>query len=162
MPKRKSPRLQGYDYTQPGAYFITICTHQRQHIFGHVKEDIMVLSDAGRIAEARWLALPEHHTLIELDAVIIMPNHMHGIVIIHGDPSPPPTRNHLMSKSLGTIVDSYKSSVTRHIRKALAGFENEIIWQARYHDHIIRSEADFNRIRTYVKYNPATWNDDTF
>ncbi|MEL6405790.1 MAG: transposase [Chloroflexota bacterium] len=162
LPERKSPRLKDFDYTQSGAYFVTICTHLRQHIFGHVHEDNMILSDAGEIAQSRWLVLPEHHKDIELDAFIIMPNHMHGIIIIHGEPSPSPTQKQLTPKSLGTAVGSYKSSATRHIRKALPEFAHETIWQTRYHDHIIRNEADFTRIRTYVEYNPSTWQEDIF
>lgn len=162
LPQRKSPRLQGYDYSQSGAYFVTICSHQRQHIFGHIKDSVMILSEAGKIAEARWLALPQHHADMELDAFVLMPNHVHGIVIIHGEAPAPPMTNHLRPKSLGTIIGSYKSSVTRHIRDTLSEFENEIIWQERYHDHIIRNENELNIIRQYVYSNPARWQNDQF
>lgn len=82
LPQRKSPRLQGYDYSQSGAYFITICTHQRQQLFGKICEDEMILNNAGKIACEHWQAIPEHYPDIELDVFVVMPNHMHGIVCI--------------------------------------------------------------------------------
>jgi len=86
-----------------------------------------------------------------------MPNHVHGIIISHNESSPTPMANHLTSKSLGTIVGSYKSSVTRYIRKTLPEFEHEIIWQGRYHDHIIRNQREYETIAQYVATNPARW-----
>ena len=161
LPQRKSPRMQGYDYTQSGAYFITICTHQRQHIFGNIDNGVMTLSDAGKIARVRWLALPQHHSDIALDAFVVMPNHVHGIVIMQSEPSSSPMTNHLTSKSLGTIIGSYKSSVTRHIRKTLTKFEHEVIWQGRYHNQIIRNQRDYEPIVQYVATNPARWQEDS-
>ncbi|MCA9915636.1 MAG: transposase family protein, partial [Anaerolineae bacterium] len=82
--QRRSPRLQGYDYSQSGAYFVTICTHERAHLFGVVADGEMVLNRAGEIAQERWFALPDHHNGIELDAFVVMPNHIHGIIILTG------------------------------------------------------------------------------
>ncbi|MBW2704487.1 MAG: transposase, partial [Deltaproteobacteria bacterium] len=79
---RRSIRLKGYDYGQAGAYFVTICAWDRACLFGDVVEDRMRLNDAGRIAEACWLAIPEHFPLVELDAFVVMPNHVHGIIVI--------------------------------------------------------------------------------
>lgn len=84
LPQRKSPRLQGYDYSQPGAYFVTICTHQRLHCFGEVIEGSMNLNRLGEIASELWFALPQHHPGIELDAFVVMPNHIHGIIVLVG------------------------------------------------------------------------------
>ena len=82
--QRRSPRLQGYDYSQSGAYFVTICCHQRAQLFGHITDGTMHLSPAGQIALERWFAIPEHHAHVDLDAFVVMPNHIHGIVILTG------------------------------------------------------------------------------
>jgi len=84
-PQRKSPRLSGYDYTQSGGYFVTICTHQRASLFGEIINQVMQLNAMGVIAESCWLEIPQHFDKVELDAFVIMPNHMHGIVIIDGE-----------------------------------------------------------------------------
>ena len=146
--QRKSPRLQGYDYSLAGAYFITICTHQREYLFGDVVAGEMHLNQNGKIAAERWLALPHHHNDVILDLFVIMPNHMHGIIMLD-------------NTSLSTIVGSYKSSVTRHIRQSNDDAHLSV-WQPRFHDHIIRNEADLNRIREYVHHNPARWSEDTY
>ena len=182
LPQRKSPRLQGYDYAQSGAYFVTICTHQRLHLFGQVIDDTMVLSKAGEIAASRWQAIPEHHPHVELDAFVIMPNHMHGIIVITDNVGTGPalsentkqrttqalslqsqSQDNKSSKarSLSTIIGSYKSGVTRRIRNAL-NTPNSVIWQSRYHDHIIRDENELHYIRRYILYNPALWEADKF
>ena len=121
---RRSIRLQGYDYTQPGAYFITICTHEREPLFGDVVGGEMHLNDAGRIAEQCWLDIPNHFPHVELDEFVIMPNHVHGILWIVDDvtvgvgaknfsplPSPPPSRG--TSKTIGSVVRGFKIGVTR-------------------------------------------------
>lgn len=172
LPVRKSPRLQGYNYAQTGAYFVTICTHERVHWFGAVADGAMVLSRAGEIAWERWFALPDHHPNIELDAFIVMPNHVHGIVVLAPDHTDNadvvPTAvwgagnldNAGVVPMLGTVIGSYKSGVTRRIREVYQ--EPELrLWQGRYHDHIIRSEVDLNRIREYVANNPARWDTDS-
>ena len=167
LPQRKSPRLKDYDYTESGAYFVTICTQNRLYLFGDVHNSEMVLSKAGEIATERWLALPEHHPHVELDLFVVMPNHMHGILVLT-DENPVETalsenNNHrLQSRSLGTIVGSYKSSVTRHIRQAIPEYAQQTIWQPRYHDHIIRNPDDLHRLQDYVHYNPARWQADIF
>lgn len=170
-PQRKSPRLQGYDYSQSGAYFVTICTHLRQHLFGRVEDGEMNLSDVGEIVSDRWYALPEHHPRVELDNFVVMPNHVHGIIILLDHDVKVGTMPALSEEmpalsektpALSTVIGSYKSSASRHIRKANPEYRNETIWQARYHDHIIRNESDLNRIRQYVQTNPARWESDTF
>ena len=127
----------------------------------------MILSRAGQIAQERWLTLPDHHPYITLDTFVIMPNHMHGIVVIVGTgpalavaPSAN-TDNAGVVPTLGTVIGSYKSGVTRRIREDYQEAELHV-WQRSYHDHIIRNEADLNRIREYVLYNPERWQDDTF
>ncbi len=177
-PQRKSPRLQGYDYRQEGAYFVTICTYQRVHLFGDVVNGEMKLSSIGQIAENLWLALSGHHPNIVLDAHIVMPNHMHGIIFItdQQDPSQIPVgrrpassaaslpQKHSKGNLAGTlsaIVGGYKSAVTRAINQQM-GLSAPIIWQASFHDHIIRNERALNHIREYVQTNPTRWEEDTF
>jgi len=158
LPQRKSPRLQGYDYRQAGAYFVTLVTWRRIHLFGRVQENEMALTAAGEIASACWVALPEHHPGVELDAFVVMPNHVHGVIFIGNTPN---TDMHPPAASLGTVIGSYKSGVTRRIRETMAdpGLQ---VWQGRFHDHIIRDEADLYRIQTYLLDNPSRWAEDTF
>jgi len=174
-PQRKSPRLRDYDYGQSGAYFVTICTYQREHLFGEIVDQQMRLSAMGSIAYDLWHTIPDHHPQVELDAFVVMPNHIHGIIVVgtpraaSGDENdgrwadrarqtdrarPVPT------ESLGTIIGAYKSAVTRTINEVM-GLTAPIVWQKRYHDHIIRNEQDLNRIRAYIADNPARWMDDT-
>ncbi|MEO0563401.1 MAG: transposase [Chloroflexota bacterium] len=170
FPRRKSPRLQGYDYSREGAYFITICTNTRVHLLGKVENDRMVLSDMGQIAESRWRAIPDHHPGVELDAFVIMPNHVHGIVLIVGTgPASSATTTPdnagvvpTPKAVLGTVIGSYKSGVTRIARRQGLIDDSASPWQGRYHDHIIHNERRLNTLRTYIATNPARWADDTF
>jgi REP-associated tyrosine transposase len=178
FPQRKSPRLQGYDYSQSGAYFVTICTYQRQLFFGDVIEDEMRLTALGELAAWHWQDLPNHFSHIDLDSFVVMPNHVHGIVLITDDmdvvPTKPPNINvgtqSIVSDAiqsppakrpvLGTIIGTYKAAVTRKANRQLS-FEGRI-WQGRFYDHIIRNETSLNKIRQYVIYNPAKWDEDRF
>lgn len=190
FPQRKSPRLQGYDYAQSGAYFVTICTQDRAHLFGEIVDGEMQLSAAGQIAQERWFALPDHHLHVALDAFVVMPNHVHGILLLVGAGSALPGEragkvdagdaqadnagiartigagdvkadNAGIVPTLGTVVGSYKSGVTRRIREAYQQPEMRV-WQGRYHDHIVRDLRDANRIRAYIATNPARWQSDVF
>ena len=149
--QRKSPRLKGYDYSREGAYFITICTHNRVHLFGHIADDEMHLSPVGEIAVARWDAIPDHYPDVDLDTFIVMPNHVHGILLLTGKSD--------FKTVLGRVINGYKGAVTAGVCRQHLGI---IVWQSRYHDHIIRGETDLNRIRQYVLTNPARWQEDTF
>lgn len=150
-PQRKSPRLPDYDYSQMGAYFVTICTHNRQHLFGEIVVDEMYLNQFGQIANDCWLKLPAHFANITINHHVVMPNHVHAIIEI----------NHQTKIALGTMVGTYKAAITRQLGR-IADRELGIIWQERFHDHIIRNEADMHRIQEYIQYNPALWEKDTF
>ena len=176
---RKSIRLQGYDYSQAGAYFVTIVTYQRDCLFGKIENEEMLLNDFGKIADECWLAIPEHFPNVELGAHVIMPNHVHGVVVICDDES----ASHLGTTddgrrgaallrpydddnthkinvkpgSLGAIVRSYKSAVSYRINKE---HNATGIWQRNYYEHIIRSADEANRIHLYIEANPAQWDDD--
>lgn len=176
---RRSTRLQGYDYSQAGAYVITVVTQDRAHLFGEVVGDEMVLNEYGQIVLDEWQASAGIRKEIELDAFVVMPNHMHGIVVIvddvvgasggrpdvvtqHGRPPangrPPvaPTANGPKPKSLGAMVAGYKSAVTRRIN-ALREMKDAPVWQRNYHDRIIRNERELNAFRKYIEENPLQW-----
>jgi len=166
---RKSIRLPGYDYSQTGAYFVTIVTFQRECIFGKIVNNEMVLSDFGRIASECWRAIPEHFPFVELGAYVVMPNHVHGIIMItdgRGTIYRAPTIERTptieqfgkpTTGSLPTIVRTYKAAVTRQI-----GREHNAngIWQRNYHEHIIRNEREMGSIWGYIEANPVHWQDD--
>jgi REP element-mobilizing transposase RayT len=175
LPQRKSPRLRNYDYSLAGAYFVTICAHQRAFLFGTIQSDEMRLNPLGEIAASCWLALPDHFPHLELDAWVIMPNHMHGILVIwdqddlhdggglDGDEWGEEASGRAVARpyTLGMIINAYKGAVTHRVREHHedAPFK---IWQGRYHDHIIRNERGLNTIRDYVQTNPLRWTQDTF
>jgi REP element-mobilizing transposase RayT len=169
---RRSIRLPDYDYSQPGAYFITLVTYQRECLFGEIREGEMRLSPKGQIADEHWRLIPEHFLHVELGAYVVMPNHVHGIIIIHENgmatytsPSvrasqwdaPTPIPNGPKRGSIGAIMGSYKMSVTRRIQRELNATG---IWQRNYYEHIIRNEAEYNRIHAYIEANPANWGTD--
>ena len=178
-PARRSPRLQGYDYAQAGAYFVTICTHNRLERFGVIVDGMMQLNALGGIAEEEWFQTASLRPNVELDAFVVMPNHVHGIIVIHDtrdsvgtgralslQPSTPASSEHTsagksVSGSLPAIVGAYKSAVTKRVNR-IQNISAFPLWQGRYHDHIIRNEADLNRIREYVVNNSARWQEDVF
>jgi REP element-mobilizing transposase RayT len=157
LPERTHARLKHFDYASPGRYLITICTADRRSTFGRIKLGKLQLSRLGQIIEKHWRAMPEHHgPRVELDEFQIMPNHFHAIVTIlpaarHPDAPDPP--------DLGTIIGSFKAGVTREWRR-LSGDGKVVVWQARFHDHIIRHELALERIRQYVRSNVQQWSLD--
>ena len=175
--RRRPTRLPHFDYSQQGAYFVTICTRNRACLFGEVVDGEMQLSDVGEVAHTMWERIPTHAPLVETDAWIVMPNHVHGVIFIAGSdtvvspntgisptvgatpasplqrPSGPPKR------SLGAIVGSYKSAVSRRINE-LRRSRGAPIWQRNYYEHVIRDDTALNRIRQYIMENPARWAED--
>jgi putative transposase len=151
LPNRRNPRWHNYDYHQSGAYFVTICTHERLHLFGHVANEIMHLSAYGDIAAQDWTALTQHYPHLELDLFVVMPNHMHGILLFI-DPA---------AASLSNVVGAYKGGVSRRVN-ALRSTPSAPVWQRSFHDRIIRSQQELDMIRQYVDTNPAQWTADRF
>ena len=175
-PPRRSIRLQEYDYANAGAYFITICTHQRESLFGEIADGGVILTQIGAIVDECWCATPDHFPSAELDAYSVMPNHLHGIVIItqhaanvgarHAVPlqsrpesTPAQAFGKPISGSLPTIVRSFKSAAARLVNIA-RDTPSAPLWQRNYYEHIIRNENDLNRIRAYIENNPSTWETD--
>ncbi len=157
---RRSIRLKGYDYSQPGAYFITICTHTGACVFGEIVNGEMQLNNLGRIVEKEWITTADVRNNIKLDVFIVMPNHFHSIIFIANNASVgatrrvAPTTPHLLSNSIGAIIGQFKSIVTKNIRKTT--FHN-FTWQRNYYEHVIRDEDDLNEIREYIINNPLKW-----
>jgi len=168
IPHRKSNRLKNYDYSQPRWYFVTICTQDKVSWFGDIKKRKIKLTQFGMIANQCWLDIPKHFPNVKLDEFVIMPNHVHGIVIINqnDDNSYIVGNNDRCSlrktnrnmELLPKIISQYKSSVSRIIRK----LTNQIqpIWQKSFYDHIIRNESSCAKIREYIKNNPLRWDLD--
>jgi putative transposase len=166
---RRSIRLKNYDYSQGGAYYITIVTYRRASLFGRIVSEEMQLSDCGKIADECWRAIPEHFPNFEVDAYVIMPNHIHGILVTHeiglatwspsaGARHASPLRPHGVEPgSVGAIVGSFKSAVTKRIGREI---KSTSIWQRNYYEHVIRDERDLKRIQDYIQSNPANWEGD--
>lgn len=160
---RRSIRLKGYDYTQAGAYFVTMVTYQREPLFGEIANGEMRLSPMGQIAEEHWRAIPDHFPYVELGAYVVMPNHVHGIIVIHPVGAThwvaptTTTANGPKRGSIGAIIGAYKSSVTRRIQNEL---NETAVWQRNYYEHIIRNEAEYHRIHRYIESNVENWIND--
>ncbi len=165
---RRSVRLPQYDYTRIGAYFVTICTRDRECLLGRAVGEAIMLSRYGRIVEEEWQRTETLRENVRLDAHVIMPNHIHGVVVITQDmarhvptPDESPIRRFAwpVPRSLSAIVGSYKSAGTRRISRA-RGTPGTSVWQVRFHERIIRNDDELTRARLYIANNPARWMDD--
>lgn len=162
---RRSIRLWGYDYSQAGAYFITICTRNRQCLFGVIVDGAMQLNNTGRIVAREWVRTAEIRQGIESDGWVVMPNHFHGILVVHerrGTARRAPTVERFgrpVSGSVPTIVRSFKSAVTKRVNE-LYRTSGAPLWQRNYCEHIIRNDDEMNRIRQYILDNPEQWDMD--
>ena len=174
---RRSIRLEGYNYKQSGAYFVTIVTQNRICLFGDISDGEMILSDTGRSAEVSWVGLSSRFPTVSLDSFVVMPNHIHGIIIVGAqfiapDSSqfiaPPASMTHnyagtaqegAMNRAptLGEIVRSYKAVSTRLIRQTANA---DFAWQRNYYEDVVRSDESLNRIRQYILDNPLRWSID--
>ena len=163
LSKRKSIRIEKFDYSQNGLYFITICTKSREFVFGEIINGKMILSENGEIARVCWNEIPQHFSQALLHEFVIMPDHVHGIIEINT--APVGANHHLpvnhnlpvnynvqrgTSQTIGSIVRGFKIGVTKQI-----GFSP---WQRNYYEHIIRSELEYLRITNYIIENPLKWN----
>ncbi len=181
---RRSIRLKGYDYSQPGAYFVTIVARGRECVFGDVVDDHAVLTDAGRIVQACWDDLPNHYAHVRLDAFVVMPNHIHGIILLiahnvgagldtvsakrgcsgmesipldhRSVKKPAPTHGRSKRHALSEIVRGFKTFSARRINR-LRRTPGTAVWQRNYYEHIVRGEDDLRRIRQYIADNAQRW-----
>jgi putative transposase len=178
---RRSIRLKGYDYTQPGAYFFTLTTWQRAALFGEIVNHEMHLNSTGKIIAAEWQRLEQRFPNLQLDSFVVMPNHVHGIIRITEPNTVRATRPSITragqdddgsprqeddydaasgqahgpaAGSLGAILGQFKSRITKRLSLAIP------VWQRDYYERIIRDEGDWERIRQYIKNNPSQWEQD--
>lgn len=155
--RRRSIRLKDYDYSQAGAYFVTICTQNKECIFGDVIISEMQLNDLGNVAQQCWSEIPKHFPNAILDEFIAMPNHIHGIVIFTVGAKNVSPLQHGTSMTIGSIIRGFKIGVTKWARENGACHAP---WQRNYYEHVIRDENDMNRIREYIANNPLNWEQD--
>lgn len=179
VPSRRSTRLPDFDYTTAGAYFVTICAHERACLFGDIIDGEMRLNEWGEIVQQTWDAVPGHFSNVALDQFIIMPNHVHGIILLndddrvgathaspvivahdhgratHASPLPPGPK----PQSIGAIVGSFKSAATKRIN-LLRNSPAQPVWQRNFYEHVIRNDRDLAAIRDYIAGNPWNWADD--
>ncbi|MGA3014693.1 MAG: transposase [Bacteroidales bacterium] len=169
---RRSTWLQGYDYSQEGMFFITICTHEKQRAFGFIDNAMMYLNESGVIAQECWMEIPIHYPNVVLHDFIVMPDHIHGIIelgVQNFEPQPSQQifesiqhqRQHneyqkIIPRSVGSIIRGYKIGVTKWFRENHMGTR---IWQRNYYEHIIRNEKSYHRISQYIINNPGRWID---
>jgi REP element-mobilizing transposase RayT len=159
---RRSNRLRGFDYSNSGAYFVTICTKNREQVFGEIKDGEMHLNELGCIARDEWIASREIRETIELGEFIVMPDHLHGIVIIKPKPKTAKESEFLLpsfrspSYNLGSMIRGYKGAVTRKINE-YRNTPRQAVWQRNYHDRIIRTVDESLAIINYIQSNPVNW-----
>jgi len=183
---RRSIRLQGYDYSQPGIYFITLCTQNHECLFGEILNGEMRLNEFGKMTQQCWLEIPHHFPHVKLDEFVIMPDHIHGIIILNDivgaknfspqpsnnfspqpsnnfspQPMPTPQQNitpfRSPSKTIGSIIRGFKIGVTKGFRQ---NTDIYVVWQRNYYEHIIRNKVELNRMRQYIIDNPKKWKTD--
>lgn len=186
---RRSIRLKGYDYSQPGAYFVTLLCKERVHYFGEVQNEKMIMNEAGHIVERCWLDLPNHAPDIILGAHAVMPNHFHGILIIadgkkdgesvdetaaraiaagaiavgaiHESPQLPADIKTRRRMLLPKLMGRMKMRSAKQIN-LLNGTPGRHVWQRNYYEHIIRDNLEYQKITTYIRNNPKNWHDVKF
>ena len=141
---RKPTRIPKYDYTNDNYYFITICTHEKECIFGTVEQ----LNQLGEIAMQDLQNIENCYEGVRIDNCIVMPNHVHAIIVLEN-----------ANTSLNQVIGLYKSGVSRKIRKIVPDMQ---VWQRSYHDHIIRNQAAYEKIWNYVQFNGEKWKEDCF
>ncbi len=155
----ESTRLKDWDYSRDGYYFVTICTQDKKCLFGDVIDEKMRLSAIGEIVADEWQKTPQIRNNVSLDTWIIMPNHLHGIVVINNNDSPVKSNNNTFvtrKNNLSSVIRGFKSATTKRIRRVRCDFS----WQSRFYDHIIRNEKSLNKIREYMINNPLKWEID--
>ncbi len=170
---RRSIRLKNYDYSQSGAYFVTICTQNHICLFGDIVEGEMILNDLGRIVQEEWIKTEQLRPNVSCGKFVVMPNHFHGILIINESrrgvlqyartsTQYAPTRQYAPtefkspSQTIGAIVRGFKSTVTKQINQ-IRQTPGQKCWQRNYYEHIIRNDDDYQRINEYIENNPLKW-----
>ena len=164
--KRRSIRLKEYDYSAPGTYFITICAKDRYCLFGDVEKSSVILSCYGQIVSDTWHWLASRYDYVQLDEFVVMPNHVHGILIINdlqdhvrrGGSRTAPTPGNIPTprKPLGRLVGAFKTVSTKQIN-LLRNTPGHLVWQRNYYERVIRNDRELNLTREYIRDNPLNW-----
>src|SRR5215218_6233210 len=163
LPNRQSVRLREFDYSQNGAYFVTVCTKRRLCLFGDIEDGEMRLSPVGQVVRLRWQDIPRHTPGLTIDVWVVMPNHLHGIVVLSGSTVTSAPGAQLLSGpkpgSLGVAIGGFKGAVSREIAA------NHLppvrpLWQRNYYERVIRNDQELDAIRRYIADNPLRWDDD--
>jgi REP element-mobilizing transposase RayT len=163
---RRSIRLKGYDYSQAGAYFVTICTQNQECLFGDITDGIMRANHFGKIVGEQWNDIPQRFPVVQLDQFVVMPNHIHGVLVVVGAPLAGGQLRAAAraAPTVGDIVGGYKSLSVHHclhwIKQNVPQQRLGQLWQRNYWEHIIRDESELNSIREYIRNNPAQWEMD--
>ena len=168
---RRSIRLKGFDYSNPGAYFVTICVQNKKCIFGRVVNGTMVLNRYGKLAEQKLKSIPHRHENTAIHHFIVMPNHVHAIIeiyspddktvvgVIHELPLPRQLKTGMKERRtmlIPMIVGEYKMQTAKEINH-LRNNAGERFWQRNYYEHILRNDADYDKCAEYIRNNPLTW-----
>jgi len=175
---RRSIRLQDYDYSHEGAYFVTICTQGKALLFGDVEGETMRPNDVGEMIQLVWDALPQHYPGVDVDACQLMPNHLHGVIVLYagggapgeaGDATGPTDRLGRVEDpscpiALAEVIKRFKSFTAMRYREGVRsrGWRRLSggLWQRNYYEHIVRHEDELNRVRRYILENPIRWQYD--
>ena len=174
LPKRKSIRLRGYDYSLAGAYFVTICSYDKRCLLGAMRDKSVLLNPTGEIVRATWISLPERFPRLILDEFVIMPNHFHALLALVGAGLAPPAVSlatlargeanrapkaaapAAKTHSLHDIIGAFKSISTIQVNRLLHQ-KGVPLWQRNYHEHIVRNGEDAHKIQQYILENPLNW-----
>jgi len=158
---RKTTRLIGHDYREPGAYFVTLCIEDRKCLLGSIVDGAMRRNRAGDLIQRIWAELPEHYRFLQVDEFIVMPNHIHAIVMLTTDDIGIRPDDAI---GLPALIQRFKAFSTREYQrmaKAESGSPSDsALWQRNYHDRVIRNEKELATVRTYIVNNPAQWHLD--
>jgi REP element-mobilizing transposase RayT len=161
-PVRRSIRLKRFDYRTVGAYFVTVVTAGRRCVFGEVESDEVRVAEVGRIVESTWRSIPLHFPHVALDAFVVMPNHVHGILWLedavgakHASPLQSKARG-TQAGSLSAVIQSFQSASMRAASRD-GGMFGGPLWQRGFYEHAIRTEDELNRLRRYIQHNPLRW-----
>jgi len=174
---RRSVRLKAHDYSLAGAYFVTVCTQNRECMFGKIHNAKMILNDAGRMVQGVWDKLPVRYPGVQTDAFVIMPNHIHGIIVLTGTtqrrgesrirPRPGDHKDRpygTLPGTIGRVMQGFKSITTRKYIRGIVEYNwppfEKRLWQRNYYERVVRDDSEMHRVREYVTGNPAGWLED--
>ena len=163
--RRRSIRLPGYDYSLPGAYFVTACIRNREPLLGKITNGVMEMNPFGQVVRETWDQLPTHYGHIRLDCFAVMPNHVHGTIFVVDENTveaglkPVPADNAMERHAISEIIRGFKTFSSRRLNQ-LRRTPGQSVWQRNYFEHVVRDESALNRIRDYVLSNPSNWATD--